>query len=302
MSWILLAVIGHMANAAAFIIDKSLLASTWKQSATYAALIGGMSAIVVLASPWVETWPHGQALASSVVFGGFFVFAIWSFFEALRRGEASRVVPIVGSLVPLFTLCGTVMLLGEQVHSRMALGFACLLLATWMLSRGSDRGRLDVATIGIASLSAFCFAVASVAGKDAFAHASFLAVLVTSRAVTGFVALGVGLAVPGARRELQSMGSRSDNKKSARSSLGLTIVGQGSGALGFVLVNAALAQGSAALVNALQAVQYAAIVLVAWIGGARLQRILKEDVSSTVLIKKSLAIGLVGIGLWLITT
>lgn len=300
MSWILLAIIGHLANAAAFIIDKTLLTSTWKSSATYAALIGGMSAIVLLASPWVQAWPHGRALISSIIFGGLFVFALWSFFEALRRAEASRVVPIVGSVIPILTLLGTTTLLGEHITTRIAFGFACLLIATYILSRGSVHGRLNGRTILLALLSAACFAIASVAGKDAFTRASFLGVFVTSRAIAAGVGIFVGLSVKSARQELRSMFSPKKKPANASGSLGLTIVGQASGSLGFILVNAAIAAGSAALVNALQAVQYATIVLVAWIGGTRLQRILKEDVSRPVLLLKGGAITLVGLGLWLV--
>lgn len=300
MSWILLAIIGHLANAAAFVIDKTLLSSTWKSSATYAALIGGMSAVVLLASPWVETWPTGRALISSAIFGGVFVLALWAFFEALSRAEASRVVPIVGSTIPILTLLGTATLLGEKLTTRIGLGFVCLLIATWILSRGSRRGKLGASTILVALLSATLFAVASVAGKDAFTQSSFLGVFVLSRGVAALVAVILGFSVQGARKELRSLFSPKKRSSAPPGSLGLTIVGQASGSLGFVLVNAAIAAGSAALVNALQAVQYATIVLVAWLGGTRLQKILKEDVSRQALILKGGAILLVGFGLWLV--
>ncbi len=300
MSWIILAIIGHLANAAAFIIDKTLLASTWKSSATYAALIGGMSAVVLLASPWVHTWPQGQALLSSTIFGGMFVIAIWAFFEALRRAEASRVVPIVGSVIPMLTLLGTTTLLGEQITTRIAFGFICLLVATYVLSRGSAHNRLDGRTILIALLSAACFAIASVAGKDAFTRSSFLGVFVASRGIAAGVAILVGVFVHDARKELRALFSFKKHANAPSGSLGLTIVGQACGSLGFILVNAAIAAGSAALVNALQAVQYATIVLVAWIGGGRLQRILQEDMSRQALLLKGGAISLVGLGLWLV--
>lgn len=300
MSWILLAIIGHLANAAAFIIDKTLLSSTWKTSATYAALIGGLSGVVVLASPWVTAWPRGGEALFSVLFGGVFILAIWAFFEALRRAEASRVVPIVGSLIPLFTLIGTTWFLGERISSFQAVGFLCLILATAVLAHGTKGTHLDRDVVALAILAAVLFAGSSVAGKYAFDQSSFLGVFVVSRAAAAFVAIVIGFLVTGARKELQSMTKKGQGSSSS-GSLGLAIVGQASGSLGFILVNAALARGSAAFVNALQAVQYAAIVLVAWLGGKRLQRVLQEDVSRSVLIKKSIGIILVGIGLWLLT-
>ena len=50
MSWFLLAIIGHLSNAIAFVVDKTLLNSTFKRSATYAALIGGFSFVALLAA------------------------------------------------------------------------------------------------------------------------------------------------------------------------------------------------------------------------------------------------------------
>ncbi len=76
--------------------------------------------------------------------------------------------------------------------------------------------------------------------------------------------------------------------------------GQASGAVGFVGVQYAISLGSATVVNALQAVQYAAIVLVAWLGGKKLAALLKEDLTRRTLLIKGVAIGLVGIGLVLV--
>ncbi|MBP6944987.1 EamA family transporter [Patescibacteria group bacterium] len=299
MSWILLAILGHLSNAITFIIDKTLLTSTWKTSATYASLIATLSVVIVVASPWVTTWPTGDALISSIIFGAAFVGSVWAFFEALRHAEASRVVPIVGSLNPLFTLIGAILFLGDTLSPRMGIGFALLLVSTILLARGSSKSRVDSKTIGLAVLAAVLFALSSIAGKDAFAQASFLGVLITSRIAAAIIGILIGLGIKNARQELLSIVKpKAANAPSAPLALALT--GQVAGALGFILVNIALAQGSAAIVNALQAVQYAAIVLVAWLGGKRLQLLLKEDVSKKILLQKGFAILLVGIGLWLI--
>ncbi len=299
MSWILLAILGHLSNAITFIIDKTLLTSTWKASATYASLIATLSIVVIIASPWVTTWPTGNVLISSIIFGAAFVGSVWAFFEALRHAEASRVVPIVGSLNPLFTLVGAILFLGDTLSPRMGIGFSLLLVSTILLARGSSKSRVDSKTIGLAVLAAVLFALSSIAGKDAFAQASFLGVLISSRIAAAIVGIIIGVSIKNARRELLSMFKpKAVNTPSAP--LALAFTGQAAGALGFILVNIALAQGSAAIVNALQAVQYAAIVLVAWLGGKRLQTLLKEDISKKILLQKGFAILLVGIGLWLI--
>jgi drug/metabolite transporter (DMT)-like permease len=300
MPWFLLAVFGHLTNAAAFVIDKALLSTAFKRSATYAALIGALSAILVVGIPWMPAWPSVETWPAVILFGALFPLALWAFFEALREAEASRVVPIVGSLIPPFTLTGTVVLLGERVSSRQVLGILFLLLATGLLTRGGRGGRVAGRAILTAVVSAVMFAAASVAGKMAFTQAPFWTVFISSRlcaALTGFV---IAFADVGASSELRQVFFGKAGSAHRKPGM-LAVVGQVSGAIGFFCVNAALAEGSAAIVNALQAVQYAAIVLVAWFGGTRLRAILKEEKTARVMALKGAAIILVGIGLALVS-
>ncbi|MSR85348.1 hypothetical protein EXS71_02845 [Candidatus Uhrbacteria bacterium] len=310
MTWLLLAIIGHLLNSVAFIIDKTLLRSSFKQSATYAALMGSISFLAVVAIPWIQVWPSLSLYPSIIAFGGLFVLALWGFFEALKRSEASRVVPIVGSLVPIFTLIETSLFLGERFTGQQFAGFLLLLVATWLLtSVGGKKGKLDRQTIGIAILSAFLFATASAFGKYAFDHGDFLAVLTTSRFAAGIVGVLIGLFVASARKEIQIMvgagssrpGHGSQTQGAETAPLRWVVIGQIFGGAGFVLIYIAIAQGSAALVNALQAVQYGAIALVAWFGGKRLRAWLNEERSIRVIVSKSLAIFLIGLGLMMIT-
>lgn len=296
MSWIAWTIIGHLANAAAFIIDKSLLTTAFKKSGTYAAAIGMLSLAVAVAIPWVEVWPAWDVWPATIAFGVVFVAALWAFFEAMRVGEASRVVPIVGSLIPLATLVLGVWLLQEQFSVRVLAGVGCLLVATALLAGGSGAGRLPTRAVGMSLVAATLFASSSVAGKYAFNLAPFLGVFVGSRLAAGVSGLLLFLCVPGIREELQARDSAHAPKKAGT----LLFVGQALGAVGFLLVQLGLRDGSPTIVNALQAVQYAAIVLVAWIGGSRLRALLKEEVSRAVLLRKGAALALVAIGLALV--
>lgn len=304
MSWFLLAIIGHLSNAVSFIIDKSLLKSALKHSATYAAMIGAISLIAVVASPWVHVWPSGEYLLANVGFGVMFVLALWGFFEALKRGEASRVVPLIGSLIPIFTFAGTSLLFHERLTTQALAGFVCLLVATALLTRGGKAGKLDAPTIVIAMASAFCFAVATLFGKKAFEHPDIVGVFIESRVFAGIAGLVIGLSVKSARKELQRLffGTKKKKAKDGHGTGAWAVVGQIFGSVGFVLVHLAIREGSASLVNALQAVQYAAIVLIAWFGGAQIRKMLQEERTPHIIFIKSLAILLTGIGLALVAT
>lgn len=300
--WLPIAIVGHLLNACAFLVDKTLLSSAFKRSGTYAALLGMLSCLVFVAVPWTR-FPSMQAWPAIAGFGMLFVLAVWGFFEALSRAEATRVVPIIGSLIPVFTLIDTSLFLGERLSTNGYLGFGFLVLATGILASGRGKDRLSISTIGICILSAFLFAASSALGKYAFEIAGFLDVFVWSRLPAAVIAFGIAFLAPGVRGELAKLIFVKSEGAAVQESfaLGLMFFGQACGAFGFLMVQYAISQGSAAIVNALQAVQYAALVLVAWFGGKKLAGLLHERRSASMFIAKGSAIVLVAIGLYLIT-
>lgn len=303
MSWVLLAAIGHILNAAAFIVDKTLLSTALKRSGTYAALLSLLSFAAIFFLPWVRVWPQGMMLAVTLGFGGVFVLALWLFFASLKRAETSRVVPIIGSLVPLFTLMGTWHFLGERLSMNQLFGFGMLLLATWLLtSVGDKRGALDGKTLLFATGSAFLFAVSSVLGKASYTAIPFFSAFILSRLGVAGVGLAIIALAPRIRAELFGLFRSQPGKAgtSARTTA-LAVAGQVCGGIGFLMVHLALSAGSAPIVNALQAIQYAAIFLVAWFGGKRLGAALKENRSRKTMAAKLFALACIALGLILIT-
>lgn len=302
MSWLVAAIAGHLLNAAAFIVDKTLLSSAFKRSGTYATVIGLFSSTILILLPFVHPQQTTEAWISIAIFGSVFVIAMWAFFEALSRAETSRVVPVIGSLIPIFTLIDSAIFVNERLAPRILLGLAFLLAATVLLTRGGEkRRRLDAMTLGLCVSAAFLFAASSVSGKYAFEHAPFMDAFVLSRVFSIVIAVAIPLFIPGVREELRSIIQPKTSGQGPKPKHALLMLaGQASGALGFVGVQYAISLGSATVVNALQAVQYAAIVLVAWLGGAKLASLLKEDRSPNTILLKAVAIILVGIGLALV--
>lgn len=302
MTWLLAAVVGHLMNAAAFIVDKSLLTVAFKRSGTYAFVIGLISSSILILLPAVSWDLDVGSWLAVAIFGSVFIFALWAFFEALSHAEASRIVPIVGSLIPVFTLIDSALIVDERLPARVLLGLAFLLVATVLLTRSGPKGqRLSGQTAALCVLAAFLFAASSVSGKYAFEHVPFLDAFVLSRLFALGLALAIPIVSPKARAEIASLvrpGKHPNGPKPVH--LLLMGAGQASGAVGFVGVQYAISLGSATVVNALQAVQYAAIVLVAWLGGKRLAKLLHEDLTPRTLLVKGAAIALVVIGLVLV--
>ena len=304
MNWIFFAIVGHLSNGVAFIIDKILLGSAFSRSATYAGLIGIGSAVVFVLAPFVHVWPFGTQIILSVISGITFVLALWSFFAALSTSEPSRIVPIVGSLIPLITLCGSFIFLGERLHERALFGFFLLIIATILLSLGGS-GRPSSNAVWLAITSAFLFAIASITIKAVYDVVGFLGPFIVSRmgALAAAIVI-VTLIDPEALIELRSIvrpkGISSKHKQPGKIAALLAVVGQACGAVGFVLVQIGAAQGSVSIVNALQAVQYALLVLVALALRSKSKTLLGEEFTRSSLAIKIVALAITAYGLYLI--
>ncbi len=300
-SWFLFAFLGHVANGAAFIIDKTLLRSSFKRAATYAALIGMLSIVAVVLIPFGVHLPslnHGLVMAVS---GATFVVSLWAFFKALGEGEASRVVPIIGSLIPIATLIGTTLFLGEVLTRNQGIGFALLLVATIVLSGGGGKGRLKPATVGMAVLAAILFAISSITIKAAYETDGFLTTFTVSRLCAAVMGAGLLAIDRKALVELKSsFGGKKKSSGPVKNPFAWVLAAQILGGFGFVGVQYATSLGSAALVNALQAVQYALLVLVAFVLRKIAPALLGEDLHLPVVIRKGIAILIVALGLWFV--
>jgi drug/metabolite transporter (DMT)-like permease len=305
MSWIAIAIIGHLANGFAFVIDKILLRSAFSRSATYAGLVGLLSTFVLVLAPFAPRWPVGSGWVVALASGSTFIFALWAFFAALARAEASRVVPIIGSLIPMLTLVGTYLFLNERLTDQTFIGFILLILATMLLSSGG-KGKLDKGTLLIAIISAFLFAVASVTGKATYDASGFLGGFITTRIAAAVTSLFILLVLDRqAGLELRSLiqpqeHSTKNHRQPGRMAGLLALIGQTLGATGFLLVQWGTALGSASIVNALQAVQYALLVIVGIALYKKAPQLLGEELSRKTLIVKTAALLLTALGMYFV--
>jgi drug/metabolite transporter (DMT)-like permease len=297
MNWFILAIIGHISNGVAFVIDKALLNTALKRSATYATMVGGLSLVTLVAAPWIKQWPKGYLIPIVALFGIVFVLALWAFFEALKRSEATRVVPIVGSLIPILTLIGTTVLFGERLSWKQLIGFLFLLIATWILTGGRFSSKMQKGTLSMCLISSFLFATSTLFGKYAFDHGDFVGIFISSRIAAGLTGVFIGILVPGVGKEIGKMFKPSlvNSKKSV--SPFWPILGQSLGAIGFVFVHLAIKSGSASLVNALQAVQYSLLVIAALLLRSKAPSLLGENLTRNVLVSKICALIIAGLGM-----
>jgi drug/metabolite transporter (DMT)-like permease len=293
-------------NGAAFVIDKTLLRKSFRRPATYAAIIGMLGILAVVLLPFGAGFPSWYGWLWVMTSGTTFPLSLWLFFTALARGEATRVVPVVGSLIPILTLAGTSTFLGERLTAPQYGGFALLILATIILSGAGTgaKGRLTPDAILAASASAFFFAVSFITVKIGYDTDGFMTTFTYSRFM-GIAAAVIILAIDRdalteTRNAFFPKKTSAPKKKGASLAVALVLLAQTLGAFGFVLVQYAISQGSAAIVNSLQAVQYVFLVLAAFVFAKQAPTLLGEELTTSVVLRKIAAILLVAAGLWLV--
>jgi uncharacterized membrane protein len=101
MSWVLYAGLGYFLSAVTVLGDKLILRKILPNPASYAFWQGILSLGVIVLLPFGFELLPPASIFLSFLSGGFFLYALFFFFHALRLADASRVQPIILSLTPL---------------------------------------------------------------------------------------------------------------------------------------------------------------------------------------------------------
>ena len=309
MSWISVAIAAYLILSVANLLDKFLVDNILPSSKAYAFVACTMGALVAVVSPWFLKWPGLGLFLFDLLSGAIFALALWLLYEALRRGEASRVLVFIGGTTPVFSLIFSLIFFKEQFTLNQWLGIFSLLAGVFIiaflpvtrnyLSRLMRKLKIDQKeTRGgllIAFFSALAYAVYFVSTKFAYGSQPFASVFIWTRIGSALFVLMFLVRKKDRQEVIGAFRRPNKNKNKA-----LVICNQALGAGGFVLQNYAVFLGSVALVNALQGVQYAFLLIIS--AGLALwsPKLLKESFSWRIILQKSAAVAIIGLGLYLI--
>lgn len=303
MLWLAVAILAHGLNAVVFVVDKGILGSGGEigRPAKYAAYSGLVAALAggLLFFSWRR--PDLFIASWSLALGGLWVLALWLFFKALKKSEPSRVVPLVGAGVPVFTWVFATLLLRERLGVNDSLAVLFLILGGGLLSlrlKGTRGMPLAAAILAAGSGAAFA---GYFVGVDYVYERwdPFLAAFAYTRIGGGVAALGLLVLV----MSISSSGGK------RRAAAGWRVASNGAlVAVAFVvskllaagallLQNWAIDLASVTRVNALQGTQYIAVLALAALVSVRWPRIFREELTSRALWQKAGGILLVSGGL-----
>ncbi len=307
MSWILVAVSAYLLLAIANLLDKFLVDNVLKNSKAYAFIACFLGSVVFLAAPWFLHWPGWLMFFYNLLIGAVFAVALWFLYEALRRGEASRILVFIGGMTPVFSLLLSIWFFKEHFSSGQWLGIATLLAGVFIiaflptsrsfLKRVMDKLKLSQSVgsggLWFALFSALAYSLYFLGSKYGYNSQPFASAFIWNRlGATLFVLLFL-IRKQDRRAVIANFRKSSPNKNKL-----LVIFNQGLGSIGFILQNYAVFLGSVALVNALQGAQYAFLLIISSILAIMSPRLLKETFSWRIVLQKLSAVLLIGCGLY----
>ena len=320
MTWLIVTIASYFINAGVYVGDKFLLSKKIHSSIAYAFYVGIWSIlnfVLLIFAPWM---PGPWELAIDLFAGALFLLTLVFWYKALHQSEATRVVPIVGALVPVFSFILSFLFLGESLNQSQLVAFFILIAGGVLISVKQTKLYLLKAVavrlqdvlgdfFGVANaeyrptrrlimnsvISAFFFAAYYVLMKYVYMHQPFIGSFVWSRMGT-FLGVLLILLVPAWRRLIQE--HRKDASKPKN--LEFFLVVRLFAAIAFIMLNWAISLGNVAMTNALQGVQYVFLILLVLLLSARFPHFLKEELGGGVLLQKIIGAVLVSLGLWVL--
>ena len=282
-----------------FIVDKYLFSHTQLKPAAYAFYVGLFGGLSILLFPFgFKVLPIDQMLISFVA-GVSFVLAIFFFYKSIQLGEVSRITPIIGGLIPLFTFVFTYFVLNERLTSVQMIAFCFLVFGGVVMAWPRKQIRSVsglvktplIKRLPLAIAAALFFTASYVLTKYIYTLQPF---------INGFIWIRLGgvmgslffFILPISRRAIMETSSKVKLKTG-----GLAVINKGLSGLAFILLNYAIFLGSVTLVNALQGVQYIFLLVVALFLSKKFPQILREQVNQSAILQKVMSILFIILGL-----
>lgn len=320
--WLSVALLSYFINAGVFAGDKFLLSKKIHSSVAYAFYVGIWSVLnifLLFLDPWA---PNLGQFFLDMAAGLIFLATLIFWYKALHQSEATRVVPIVGALVPVFTFILGYVFLGETLTERQLLAFVILVIGGVLISIkhtrfyeieavanrvravfGNAFGGIHAAyrptqrLIINSIIAAFFFAIFYVLIKYIYTTQPFVGGFVWSR-LGSFVGVHLMLLVPAWRKLIlnKNIGQQGAKPKSLFFFFFVRILA----ALAFILLNRAVSLGNVALINSLQGVQYIFLFFIVLFLSSKYPKVLKEEIGGGVLFQKIIGALLITIGLYML--
>ncbi len=304
-TWILIVIAAHFLNAIVSIVDKHIVtAGKVSKPIVYAFYVGILSTLSILIFSFnilplkIEGLPHINNVyfpdiklsTFSILSGYLFLVALVSLYSAFKKSDASDVVPVVGSSNAIFTFIISFIFLGEVLTKNFLIGFIFLVVGTVILSHF----RFSYKVLGFSLLSGIFYAGYYSLMKVMFNDYAFDQAFFWSR--IGLLFASVSLLIVPYYKKIIFQGTKQSKVKHGLWILGNNILG---GIAGISLLKAT-ELGSVTIVQALNGLQFAFLIIISVIFGKITPVSFGENNNISDIVQKILSVSLIIIGFYLL--
>jgi drug/metabolite transporter (DMT)-like permease len=291
------AILAYFINAVTTIIDKYLLQGSVPNPLIYCFYVGILS---IFAFPLVFLqfeYPGFVLLLIDFLAGFVFLISILLMYFALKKGEASRVIPIIGGLTPSFIYLYNFLIVGDRISKEQLIAIFFLVAGSVLISarikytKNQSKKKICFESLGFAFSSAFLLAVYFILADYIFQTQLFISAFAWTR-VGSFLGALLFLLFQKNRKKIFSA-----TRKIKIKATSIVIFNKVLGGVAFILLNLAIARSSGLLVNSLSGTQYAFLFLLIIVLSYKYPKIIKEKFNKFIIGQKSLALALIGVGL-----
>jgi drug/metabolite transporter (DMT)-like permease len=298
------ALTSYFLGALTVIMDKFLLGSKRISSAPIYSFYIGVSGMFVLAFiPFGFYLPSAFQIAVSLISGFLFSLGILALYFAIRKGEASRVSPIVGATIPVVTFILSWFFSAEKLVLVQIIGIALLIFGGLLISFDLP---LKINKKKFSSgfypslLAGFLLALSYFGFKFVYQEQSFLNGFIWTR-FGAFLAVASYFIVPSWRKSIFKSFRNFKKPQKQEYQTGIIFIGNKAlGGISSILINYAIALGSVTVVNSLVSSQYVFILALAYFAHKKFPFVFEEKLYFWDWAQKLGAIVLIGIGIVLI--
>jgi len=298
-TYIIIALVGFIMLGITSLLDKFILSKRISSPAVYTFYVSVFSLLLILLFPFVSVWPKETMVWLIVIFDAFcFFIGLIFMFKGVKESEISHVGPLIGAAVPFFTIFLSRFFLNEILTERQILAIAFLIFGSLVIAfekskkhNGIHRGMIW----GV--LSGLFFAASHIGSKFLYQTIGFYSGTILIRASLGLFALAL-LFLPAVRSAV--FAKKAETEKRNFKNFFLVFFNTLLGVTATLITQYAISIGSVSVVNSLEGVRYAVLVIAMALLSVFFPKFLKEEYSRWEIFQEISAVVLIGAGLWLL--
>lgn len=289
-----IAILSYFLNSIAVTVDKFLLTKTIRDPLLYVFYFSLISLLSVIAIPFIHP-PILIVFLLASFSTLFWTIGAYLMFKTLQIGQVQRVIPVIGTLTPIFLLIFARGVDSISLSEFWAIIF--LLSGLILLNLNYLKGQIKKEEMVLEALSALFFALAYFLLRQAFLQEDFLTVFVYSRPI--LIPLGIILfIIPSVRGKIFSF--QKSTIKPQNPAVWLFAAGQSAAGLSELMLIYAISLASPAIVNSLQGIKYIFLTIFGLILGKKYPEVFLEKTTLFYSLAKFLGIASITVGLYIL--